>query len=344
MRPEERRTPGPVIPGVRRLVVVRQDRLGDFVLTLPAIAALRAAYPAAWLGVIVAAVAAPLARRVPGIDGVTEIEGAGRALSQALRRLAPELVVSISRSAGTALAAARAGVRHRIGAGLRLYSPLFTRRVSERRSRGARHEVEYALSFAHRAGAGGGPASFPLVPDADAERETASWLAARDLGSRFAVVHAGSGGSCPRWPVGHFLELAARLERDGLPTVATVGPGDDDVAAALDRRGIAPFRFRVENLAALTRRAALVVSNSTAPVHLAAAQGTPALALHAPWPSCGVGRWGPYHANGAGIVADAPGAASWNRAERRERAPSLLSAVPPDFVLEAIKSEYSKFL
>jgi len=340
MRAEELRTPGPLVPGARRIAVLRNDRLGDFVLTVPAIAAVRAAYPDAFVGLVVAPAVASLARRVRGIDAVAAADRSVRDMSQALRGLAPDVVIAISRGAGAASAVARSGARHRIGVGLRVYSPLFTRRVSERRRAGGRHEVEYALSFAHRAGAPAGAARFPFVPDPEAERDVEHWLGERGIGRGFVVVHPGSGGSCPRWPISHFLELRERLEADGVRTVVTVGPGDDEVASALAGSGSEPFRFRVENLAALVRRAALVVSNSTAPVHLAAAQGTPALALHAPWSSCGVSRWGPYHPSGAGVVAVTAGAERWTRAARRTRGASLLAAVSPVFVHRTICELY----
>ena len=51
----ELRTPGEVIPGVERVAVVRLDRLGDFILTLPMIDALRRTYPRAEIDVLVGA-------------------------------------------------------------------------------------------------------------------------------------------------------------------------------------------------------------------------------------------------------------------------------------------------
>ena len=339
MRAEEVRTPGTVIPGVERIAVVRADRLGDFILTLPAIEALRAAYPRASLGVVVGPHAAPLARLVPAIDRVETTDRTVRGTRAALGALAPHLVVSISRDAAGVLAAVLARAPHRIGSGFRVWSPLLTRRVAERRRAGGRHEVEYALSFAHRAGAPAGPARFHIAPQAAAERETARWLAERGLADRpFAIVHAGSGGSCPSWPMAHFSTLAEALEADGLPTVATVGPHDAEIERALARREREAFRFPLEPLVALVRRAALLVSNSTAPVHLAAALGTPALALHAPWSTCSVARWGPYHASGAAVVAHTPGEERLTRAERRARGASLLAGVPPEFVLGVVRS------
>jgi len=342
-RDEEVRTPGEVFSGVDRIAVIRHDRLGDFILTLPAIDALRRAYPQAELALIVAPWIRPLAACVEGVDRVVEAEADAGILRSTLADLRPDLVVCISRGAAPAIAALRAGVRHRIGTGFRYYSPLFTRRVDERRRASGRHELEYALSFAHRAGAQAGRARFRLRSEATAQAETTEWLEARDIGESFVLVHPGSGGSCPRWPLERYIELAVRLAGDGHRVLFTVGPSDDEVLEASDEgsatlRGIPFFRGSLPRVSEIGRRASLVVSNSTAPIHLAAAHGTPALALHAPWASCGVSRWGPYLERGWGLVADAPGAREWSRHERQRRASELMAGIPLSVVHRCVQA------
>ena len=137
--------------------------------------------------------------------------------------------------------------------------------------------------------------------------------------------------------------LAARLVGAGVSVLLTVGDADEDVERALQSadarvRGIAVFRERLTVLSALLARAALVVGNTTGPIHLAAARGTPTLALHAPWPTCGVSRWGPYSQRGWAIVADAPGARDWSHRQRRHMAEPLMRGVPPELVLDVAQA------
>jgi len=304
-RPGEVRVPGEPIPGVRRLVVERGDRLGDLIVTLPAVAALRAAYPAARLGLLVRESVAPVARIAAGVDEVLTCRGSHDARG-ALARFAPDLVVLASRGAAMALAARGAGAPHRVGTGRRLYSALFTRTVSERRRRGGRHEVEYTLSFAHRAGARAGAAVFGLDVPADAGAAAERWLDRAGLRAPFVLVHPGSGGSCPAWPPESWAALLAGLAPAGRGLALSIGPADAAVAGCCDRgelRGVPRFDGGLLELAALARRAALVLANSTGPLHLAAALGTPTLALHAAGVSCGPGRWGPYAPNGWALAA-----------------------------------------
>jgi ADP-heptose:LPS heptosyltransferase len=342
-RAEEVRTPGETIPGIRRLLVVRDDRLGDLLLTLPAIDALRRTYPDAEFGLVVAAAHGEVCELLACVDRIFPVERGSGPMLAAIRAFDPQLLVSISRGPQTAVAAARVGTPHRIGTGYRYFSPLFTRRVNERRRLGERHELEYALSFAHRAGARAGVARFPIEIAPPTLERVAQWLVAAQLTEAFVVVHPGTGGSCPVWPIRHYVELVSRLRERGVGVVVTVGPDDDSVAAAFEHgspaaRETPRFRHSSAMLGGLTGRAALVVSNSTAPVHLAAAQGTPTLALHAPWPSCGATRWGPYGTNGWVLEADAAGAARWNRRERLQRAAALMAGIPPEQVLRHVIS------
>jgi len=338
-RTEEVRSAGARWPDVDRLVIAQTGRLGDFVLTLPVVGALRQAYPEAEFGLVVAPGVAALARLVPGVRRVLVCEPGGADLVVELRVFAPRLMVCVARSAALAWAAWRAGVPHRVGSGRRAYSWLFNRRVVEPRQDCRRHELEYSLSFAHRAGAPGGPVRFPLaVPDDDA-RAARAWLERHGIGDRFVVLHPGSGGSCPRWPPVYFAKLAALLEHQGVRVVFSAGPQDPEIVRGLRHREGAPPLFvdDLPLLAALLDAAALVVSNSTGPVHLATALDTPALAIQAPWATCGAGRWGPYGEHGWAIVADNEAARSWSHAERHRHAAELMAGITPESVLGCVQ-------
>lgn len=342
-RPGDVRAPGARIEGLRRIVVARDDRLGDVVLTLPAVHALRRAYPGARLALMLRRELHPLGRMVRGVDDLIVAPGGVAGARRRLSRYGADLLVCVSRGHTIPVAGALLGIRHRIGTGYRFYSSLFTRRVDERRRAGERHEVEYALSFAHRAGAPGGTARFPIDVPAEARDETDAWLVRHEVPDRFVLIHPGTGGSCPAWPPGRFVELAATLVARGVSVVFSVGPADAAVAEALGR---APAAVRVlprssagvAGLAALTLRAAEVVSNSTGPLHLAAALGVSTLGLFAPWATCGVARWGPYAANGWAWVAENEAASEWSRSRRRLGGEGLLAAIPAEVVAETVVS------
>ena len=335
-RPDEVRTPGEPFEEAQRILLVRNDRLGDVILTIPAVAAFRQAYPDAELIWAVRGSIAPVARHVVGPDRILELPDDVAGMNRLLAAERPDVLVALSRDKELAWGARYSRARHRLGTGRRFFAPLFTRRVDEPRREGGRHEVEYALAFAHRAGAVGGPATFDFAPDAP-------FMVDRGA-PETVVVHPGSGGSCPRWEMTHYEELVRRLESNGIPVAISTGPGEEPMARRLqndlDGLGVRFLAGDLVELAGELRQARLVISNSTGPLHLAAALGTPTLAIHAPWSSCAVERWGPYAANGWAITAWNEDALDWDHTTRRRKNRALMSAL----AVEAVESVVRQLL
>lgn len=134
---------------------------------------------------------------------------------------------------------------------------------------------------------------YPAPPAArgEAGRILAEAGAAAGLGEKPFAVLAPGGLSSERWPAARFAELAVRLPRElGLAAIVEFGPGEegllDEVAREIAARSgagsgpPAPPLLRRDPLGVLTallERAALLVSNDSAPIHLAEAAGTPTL-------------------------------------------------------------------
>lgn len=343
-RHDEVRSPGEKWSGVRRIVVVRNDRLGDLVLTLPALRALRMCYPSAWIALIVRPSLAPLASLMDDVDQVLTDPGNTADLVNMLITYRADLALCIARDARSSWAAWKAGIPRRVGTGFRFYSPLFHRRVEEHRRAGVRHEAEYAMSFVHRSGAVDYGRLEPrlTVPNHTME-SIRRWLELQKVSPPFVVLHPGSGGSCPPWPATHFVALATLLEAEGIPVVFSMGLEEDALSRLLDDehrtiRRRPRFTGDILALSALLSCASAVVGSSTGPVHLAAALGTPTLAMHAPWPTCGVDRWGPYSENGWAIVAEHDAAMHWSRRKRRLMSERLMGGISSTVVLRCVMS------
>ena len=169
-----------------------------------------------------------------------------------------------------------------------------------------RHEVRRQLDLVAAVGCTTDDARLRVDVSADAEREAGDRLAAEGLGagSPWAVVHPGATAPSRRWPEERFVEASGRLVHeegwrllftgapDELPLVervrARVGGGTSTLAGSLS----------LDVLAAVLRRAPLLISNNTGPVHLAAAVGTPSVVLyamtnpqHTPWGVDGEVLW-----------------------------------------------------
>lgn len=113
----------------------------------------------------------------------------------------------------------------------------------------------------------------------------------RQLRPPLVVVHPGSGGRRKCWPLSCFLELARRLGQRGFQVLIPLGPAEEDLV------GRVPGELAVQppglaELASLLEGAALFVGNDAGPGHLAAALDTPTLTLFGPTDPC---TWRPRH-------------------------------------------------
>jgi lipopolysaccharide heptosyltransferase II len=294
----------------RRILVIRTDLLGDVVMTLPAIRALRQAYPAARIDLAVLPANVALLRDQPEVDRVIACDPEGwlgsvfdagkraklRAARRDLRAQRYDLAVSVC-GEWASIVARLSGARRRVGFAGEAYPHFLTDPAPGRRFTLGMHEVDYGLALAARAGAG-----IPAVEEArlprlyvpEAAREHIRVLLAghgvapdRPL----VALHAGSGnGQAKRWPLPYWARLANLLLNQTDVTVVLIGaPGDAPLARAVLRRMRSPARVvdltgqtTLPELAALLQACAVVVTGDSGPLHVAEAVGTPVVALHGP--------------------------------------------------------------
>ncbi|MGE5179048.1 MAG: glycosyltransferase family 9 protein [Bacteroidota bacterium] len=268
----------------RRIHLYRpQNQLGDLLLNVPAIRAVRDRYPDARLTLVVGPQNAPAVLGQPWADEIRVLPSRGTwgAVRAALRlEPIPDLSIyftTVSYSVSGALLAARAAARERIGFdpahyGRRDWAAL-TRAVPY--PSGAVHQTEVSLALARAAGAAEAPPPPHYIPDVG--------LLSRAPGD-VAYLHPGAGKLHNRWPVERFAEVAAALIGRGLDVQALEGPQDMGTVAALSARlGRTVPAVRGESipkLAARFRRAALYVGNDTGPLHLAGAVGCPTVGIY----------------------------------------------------------------
>jgi ADP-heptose:LPS heptosyltransferase len=110
----------------------------------------------------------------------------------------------------------------------------------------------------------------------------------------YAVIHPGALMGTKRWSAQHFAEFALALQGMGLATILTCGPGEESTVAEVAGYLPSPqilLGLRVPELAELIRGARLYAGNDSGPMHLAAAVGTPIVAL---WGSSDSRRWRPW--------------------------------------------------
>jgi ADP-heptose:LPS heptosyltransferase len=304
-----------------RILIVRTDRLGDVILTLPLISVLRRAYPRAHLAVLLRRYTGSIVEGHRDVDEILWYDGPegmvpfGEMLRQ-LRRGAFDVAIAVYPRFRIAALLFLSGIGIRIGSGFRFYSFLFNRRVYEHRRDAKRHELEYNLNLLKPLGITppepGGEAEFGIVIPA-ASRERAEGLLRRaGIERPFAVLHPGTGKSAREWSRAKIGELGARIGEDlGMPVVVTgMGSEADLVHEVAARAGHAAVELAGElslmDLAALLQRASVWVGHSTGPLHLAVAVGTPVVGLYPQLTAMSARRWGPYTRRSRVHVPDKP--------------------------------------
>ncbi|HEX7127931.1 MAG TPA: glycosyltransferase family 9 protein [Thermodesulfobacteriota bacterium] len=289
----------------RRVAVVRALNVGDLLVAVPALRALRRALPAARITLVGLPWAAEMVRRFPrylddllpfpGFPGIEEAPfDAGRLIAclADARERAFDLAIQMH------------------GGGR--YSNPFTRMLGATRTAGfvaagdasgldfpfpyvdRHHEVHRYLDLvAFLTGVRGDDRlEFPLEP---ADRDEV----ARCLGpdpEPYLVVHPGSRVASRRWMPERFAAVAEALAREeGLDVVVSGGPGEGPLVEHVRRRLRCRTRrvsvdIGLGGLAALLAGARIVVSNDTAAAHLADAVGAPSVVIYG---SAHVANWGP---------------------------------------------------
>ncbi|MGH9481845.1 MAG: lipopolysaccharide heptosyltransferase II [Terriglobales bacterium] len=274
---------------MNRGAVFAPNWLGDAVMCLPALAALRAATPeTAWTVLARPAVAPVFALARLGLE-VAVLPG--RAHSLRLPPIQAELAIIFPNSFHAALLALRTGARRRIGYARDGRSWLL-RPAIELPAPGSLpgHESFYYLELLRRAGfvAALPPESPPglrvaLHPD---PAIVARWRAQLGAGP-IVAMHAGATfGTAKQWLPERFAELARALADRGAVTVLIGGRGEYALAERVRRLSLRPERVRIEagqttleELVALLAAVNLVVANDSGPMHLAGAVGTPLVAI-----------------------------------------------------------------
>jgi len=294
---------------IKKILVLRPDRLGDVILTLPVVQNLKDSYPEASITYLCTEYTAQILESYSLIsdliiyDKENENKGFKKILNLAnkLKKHNFDLAIHLLPRYPLALATYLAQIKYTIGTGFRWYSFLFTHRQYDHRKHNQYHEAEYNLRLLKKFGIDSSyhPEVYSHFNFTPALSDSVQKIITNKFMDRpFVILHPGSGGSSIDWPLSHFMDLIKLLNNWGKYDVGISGvQSEKDFLSSLYKSDLnftdLVGKFDLNELAVLLKSADLFVSNSTGPLHLAVAMGTSVLGFYPNSPGLGPGRWGP---------------------------------------------------
>jgi lipopolysaccharide heptosyltransferase II len=294
------------IKGNEKFLVVRTDRIGDVLLSTPVLEAIKRKYPKSKVSMMISPYTKDLLINNPWVDEIITYEQSSSSdffkLVKSLRKKKFDFAILLRPTLRMALLLYLSGIRVRIGTGYRAYQFLFNCKVYEHRKTIEKHELEYNLSMLVPLGISGEV----IVPRIflSAEEETISnkifdeqKVKKDDLK---IIVHPGSGNSSLNYPLGKFAVLADKLIEEFSAKVILTGNSKEVKLSEAIRRKMRnkpvdlTGKTNLRELSSVLKGSDLLISNSTGPIHMAVALGTPVVALFSPLFVASPKRWGPY--------------------------------------------------
>lgn len=273
--------------------------MGDVIHAIPTAAALRGRFPEARIDWLVDPRYVALLEMVRGIDSRIAVNTRRPAQTFAtirdLRRVGYTAVIDLQGLLKSAVLARAARAERTIGFATdhlreRTAAPFYTHRIDPH---GAAHVIFKNLALLEPLGSRDARVAFPLEIPSSAVSDSVS---ARFDNAPYAVINPGAAWPNKRWPPDRFGALASDIRaRFGMRSLVVWGPGEQPLAEAVARgsNGAAETApaTSITDLFAIARRARLLISGDTGPLHIGGAVGTPLVALFGPTLASRNGPW-----------------------------------------------------
>ena len=286
-----------------RFLLVRPDKIGDVILTTPALLSLKKKFPRSFIGFLCRSYTALLLENNPSVDQVLLIDSPpslGRQVKR-IKDMKFDVAIHFYLDLRSVMITALAGVPVRIGPLSKFPAFLLNRRVVQNRSKVEKHEALYNLDLVKECGATERPES-PGIYLTESEKKRGKELLAGlcgNAGIKPVLIHPGSAGSVKNWPLDSFLRLGEKLSESHF-VLFTAGKGEESILQRVGKNlknvGVVPAgSLSLRELAEAISQSKLMVSNSTGPLHMAAALGVPTVSFYPQLPLVtSAKRWGPY--------------------------------------------------
>lgn len=265
----------------RTVLFIRPGGIGDAVLLIPAVRALRRCFPGVSIDILAERRNAGVFALCPGIRSVRRYDVASEFRAALKSRY--DLVIDTEqwhRLAAVATRLIRAGAR--IGFATNERRRLFTQDIPYEQDD---YEADSFMRLLAPLGCGGGgEVDRPFFDIAERDAETAESLLAPLKGMAFVTLFPGASIAERRWGSVKFTELAGRLLNSGVGAVVVGGAVDREDAKVIDQAGALNLagKTSLAETAAVLARSSLLVSGDSGILHIAVGLGVPTVSLFGP--------------------------------------------------------------
>jgi len=286
----------------KKILVIRNDKLGDFMLSYPSFALLKQALPDCETFALVPGYTKEMAEACPWIDHVMIDPGKDsgltglRALISSFRNYKIDAAITLFSTARIGFALMAAGIPYRLAPATKVAQIFYNHRLTQRRSRSEKPEYAYNLDLvrdfllSHNIAVPDLPQPPYLHFDDQQVRELRqAFCTAHQLDSQkpLIFIHPGSGGSANNLSLTQYQQLAENLaSKIGINLVISAGPGElpyaEQLSAQLGNRKhtVYPSTEGLRQFAQHIQFADVFISGSTGPLHIAGALNTATAAFY----------------------------------------------------------------
>lgn len=278
---------------INKILIIRNDKLGDFILSLPTFALLKKNIPDCEIHAFVPKYTQDIARQCEWVDEVILDSGPSASFSEqisTLRNIRTQnysAIITLFSTTRIGFFAFFSGCKYRLAPATKIAQIFYNHKLTQRRSKSLKPEYEYNLDLAikYLSDIGISAKNIPKAPFLQFQDEEISKIRADfyeknnlDINSKLIFIHPGTGGSATNLDLEQYANLAKNLKIDNSYVfVITAGPDEIEYANKLSAllenipHIVYPSSKGLLNFAKIIQLCDLFISGSTGPLHIAGA-------------------------------------------------------------------------
>ncbi|MCB9368101.1 MAG: glycosyltransferase family 9 protein [Calditrichaeota bacterium] len=274
----------------KRIAALLFRRIGDSLLAIPALRAIKLKYPNSHICVLSESHVKRVFEGLEFVDQVVDVERSPSAiaLGTAIRNQKADIALDFLSDPRTAIACALSRAHTRIGFSKSVRQFLYTHRIAIQNPRTPVYSAVHKLEFAKALNAANGDCLPAIALSEENEKHAKEKMGVE--AAKTIAMYVTSRRDYKRWPLDRYSDISRKLRSEGFRIAVIAGPGEAAIAsefcakANLADESIASFQD-IGDMAAFLKLCNCFVGNDGGPKHLAVAVGTRTITVfqNDPW-------------------------------------------------------------